>query len=157
MNKPSSCAKKNIKVKRISLLAMTMLTVAVVLACSLFNRNVKVLPTREPEPTFEPSFEPVTLPLEIEPSSLPIAHLGLRYEAKLQVKQNVTPVGDISITEGRLPPGLEFVFMEGEDSAVISGIPEETGTYTFTLSVWCFGTQVSGQMLDKEYQIVVEE
>ena len=93
----------------------------------------------------------------IEPPSLPVAHLGLSYEAKLQVTQNVTPVGDISISEGALPSGLEFVFMNGEDSAVISGVPETTGTFTFRLSVWCYGTQVSGQMLDKEYQIVVEE
>jgi hypothetical protein len=65
-------------------------------------------------------------------------------------------VGDFSVSRGSLPAGLELVFVEGEDAAIISGIPEGAGVSTFAVSVWCFGTQVSGQSGDKEYTLIVE-
>lgn len=110
-------------------------------------------PTQETEP----NFEPITTPLEIEPASLPDAQVGVMYETEIRITQNVTPVGAMEITQGSLPAGLEFVFMDGEDFARLSGIPEEAGTFTFTFFAWCYGTQVSGQTLEKEFQIVVNE
>jgi hypothetical protein len=53
---------------------------------------------------------------------------------------------------------LEPVKVEGEDdTAKISGVPEEAGTFTFTVRVWCYGTNVSAQQGEKEYSILVEE
>jgi len=46
--------------------------------------------------------------------------------------------------------------VDGVDGAKISGVPEETGTFTFTVSVSCFSTMVVGQTAEKEYVIVVE-
>lgn len=126
---------------------------AAALACSLLTGGSGGMQTEEPEP----DFEPVTDPLVIEPESMPDAKIGEKYEVLMRITQNVTPVGDMFISSGTLPAGLELVFMEGEDSGVISGVPTEAGTYSFTLSVWCFGTQVSGQTLDKEFTIVVSE
>jgi hypothetical protein len=51
---------------------------------------------------------------------------------------------------------LNLVFVDGEDGAKISGVPEETGTFTFTVGVSCFSTMVVGQTAEKEYVIVVE-
>jgi hypothetical protein len=74
------------------------------------------------------------------------------------VTENRTPVGDFSISEGALPPGLELTKVDGvEDTAKISGVPEAAGTFEFTVYVWCYGTNVSGQTGEKEYSIVVEE
>ncbi|MCK6566820.1 MAG: hypothetical protein DCC59_08570 [Chloroflexi bacterium] len=135
------------------------------LACSLFTGGARATQTEAPEfepvatratRTEAPEFEPVAAPLIIEPESLPNAQIGEKYEALIRIAQNVTPVGDMYISNGSLPAGLELTFMQGEDSAVIGGTATEAGTYSFTLSVWCFGTQVSGQTLDKEYTIIVE-
>ena len=123
------------------------------LACSALTRSLS--PTSTPEP--EPSFEPVTTPLLITPESLPEAQVGVRYEVKMQITQNVTPVGEMIIQDGELPAGLEFVFLNDENAAQIIGIPEDAGVFEFTVSAWCYGTQVSGQTLEKKYQIVVKE
>ena len=121
------------------------------LACSAVARSLPE--TRTPEP--EPSFEPVTTRLLITPESLPEAQVGVSYEVKLQITQNVTPVGDMTIGDGALPAGLEFVFLDGEDAAQIIGVPTETGIFEFTISAWCYGTQVSGQTLEKKYTLTV--
>jgi len=62
----------------------------------------------------------------------------------------------VILSEGALPTGLELVFIEGEDSFSIRGVPEEAGSFTFTVFVSCFGTMVSGQTAQVEYTILVE-
>ncbi len=133
------------------LLTMTLLVSVVSFACSLFAQSESATPT----PDYV--FEPVTTPLMIEPESLPNAQTGVAYEVEILVSDNVTPVSSVIISNGTLPPGLELVFMDGEDGATISGTPEESGTYTFTVFISCFGTMVGGQTGDKEYTIIVEE
>lgn len=122
-------------------------------ACSRFAKTPTATPTQEAHPTFES----VTVPLVIKPASLPEAKAGVPYEIEIHITQNVTPVGDMAIKEGALPAGLEFAFLEGKDAAKISGIPQETGTFNITIFAWRFGTMVSGQTLEKEYQIVVKK
>jgi hypothetical protein len=102
------------------------------------------------------SFRTVS-PLKFEPDTLPASQMSAPYETEIRITQNNTPVIDFSISKGALPAGLELVKVEGEDAAKISGIPEETGTFTFTISVWCYGTSVNGQTGEKEYSIVVEK
>lgn len=134
--------------KTVILSAITLLILASI-SCSLFTREPQTTPAPEPD------FGPTSGPLTIEPKTLPDAQVGVNYEAEIRITQNNTPAGDIYISNGTLPPGLEFVKVEGEDIARISGTPEETGTFTFTVSVWCYGTMVSGQEGDKEYGIIV--
>ncbi|HET7143459.1 MAG TPA: Ig domain-containing protein [Anaerolineales bacterium] len=124
------------------------------LACSMFTRFTRAENTPTPDPYI---FPPVTTPLKIEPDSLPNAQTGVEYEVEIRVSDNVTPVNSVSISSGTLPAGLELLFVDGEDGAKISGTPQETGTFNFTVFVSCFGTMVSGQDLEKEFQIVVEE
>jgi hypothetical protein len=123
------------------------------LACSALTRSLSATSTPEPEPTFEP----VTTPLLITPEFLPKGQVDVMYEVKMQITQNVTPVGDMIIQDGELPAGLEFVFLDGEDAAQIIGVPKDAGVFDFTVYAWCYGTQVSGQTLEKKYQIVVKE
>lgn len=143
---------KRMKRYRSSIPFIVLILAMVSVACSLFTRGIQ-----ETQETPEPNFEPVTDQLVIEPAALPEAQLGEPYEVRIIITENVTPVGDMAITNGALPEGLEVVFTEGEDSATISGIPKEAGTFTVALYIWCYGTQVSGQTLEKEYTLVVKE
>jgi hypothetical protein len=90
------------------------------------------------------------------PDVLPDAQVGQAYEAAIRVSGNDTPVGDAVISEGSLPAGLAMEKVQSEDIVRISGTPTEAGTFTFTVSVWCFGTNVSGQEGEKEYTITVK-
>jgi hypothetical protein len=123
------------------------------LACSVFTRFTRT----EATPTSDYIFTPSTILLKIEPDSLPNAQTGVEYEAEIRVSDNVTPLDSVSVSSGTLPAGLKLVFVDGEDGAKISGVPEETGTFTFTIYVGCKGTMVSGQTAEKEYVIVVEK
>ena len=139
------------KSNRSSILVVVLLVSVVSFACSLFTRAEE---TPTPDPYI---FPPITTPLKIEPDSLPNAHTGVEYEVEIRVSDNVTPVSDVVISSGTLPAGLELVFVDHVDGAKISGVPEETGTFTFTVSISCFSTMVIGQTLEKDFQIVVEE
>ena len=94
--------------------------------------------------------------LTFSPDELPGALIGEMYEVTITVSESVTPIGDISIAEGDLPPGLEFVFEGGSDTALIRGTPEIEGAFHFSVSAWCFGTSIDGQTGEQEYVIVVE-
>ena len=128
---------------------VVLLVLMVSFACSLFTRAEEI-----PTPNY--IFTPSTTLLKIEPDFLPNAQTGVEYEVDIRVNDNVTPVSDVVISGGMLPAGLELVFVDHVDGAKISGIPKETGTFTFTVSVSCFSTMVIGQSAEKEYTIVVE-
>jgi|GEM_PF-844923 hypothetical protein len=102
-------------------------------------------------------FEPVYTPLVFTPDSLPPAQEGEVYSAEIVVSQNVTPVGGFYISEGELPVGMMLEQVADEDVAILSGIPEQAGTYSFTVSAWCKGTYVDGQSGPKKYELGVEE
>ena len=96
-------------------------------------------------------------PLKIEPDSMPNAALGVPYSARMQVSENGTPVANITLIEGTLPPGLELKIIPGKNSAAISGVPTTAGAYSFTVHVWCYSTNNhTGQSQDVKYSIVVE-
>jgi hypothetical protein len=90
------------------------------------------------------------------PDTLPDAQVGVPYEVEIQISQNETLVGDFYISEGNLPKGLTLEFLQGEDKAKIHGVPEESGTFTFKSTVWCYGTNVNGQEGEKKYTLVVK-
>lgn len=129
----------------------------VVLLIPLLSFACALSPRAEATPTPDDIFPPVTTPLQIEPAALPTARTGGEYEVELRIRDNVTPVDSVFVSSGDLPAGLELVFVDGEDGAKISGVPEQAGTFTFTVFVACKGTMVGGQTLEKEFQIIVEE
>ena len=126
-----------------------LLTFSASIACSLF------LPAAKPTEESEPYFGPTGGPLKFLPDALPEAQVGTTYDEEIRISLNNTPVGDFFISDGVLPEGLEFTFLEGEDAATVNGTPTEAGTFTFTVSAWCFGTQVSGQTGEKTYSLTV--
>ena len=95
--------------------------------------------------------------LQFVPDRMPDARVGQPYDVEILVAGNATPVGNYSISTGTLPPGLELIMDENLHTARISGTPAVAGKYDFTLSVWCYGTNVSGQTGEIKYVIVVGE
>jgi Putative Ig domain len=94
--------------------------------------------------------------LAFSPDQLPSAPAGQPYSAIITVTQNATPVGQMSVGLAGLPPGLNFAFLGSQNAAEISGTPLRAGTYKFTVSAWCFGTNVSGQSGHHDYLLVVQ-
>ncbi len=100
-------------------------------------------------------FSPARGPLKFDPAVLPDAQVGVPYEAKVSISDNATPAGDFSISEGTLPGVVTLEKIEGESAARISGTPQQAGTFTFRVFVWCYGTNVSGQVGEKQYTLTV--
>ena len=93
--------------------------------------------------------------LEFKPDQLPEVQVGQPYQVNILISGNVTPVGNYSISEGALPPGLTLVMDKTLRIGRISGTPTQAGTFKFTVSVWCLGTNVNGQTGAKQYTLVV--
>ena len=93
--------------------------------------------------------------LEFKPDQLPEVQVGQPYQVNILISGNVTPVGNYSISEGALPPGLTLVMDKTLRIGRISGTPTLAGTFKFTVSVWCLGTNVNGQTGEKQYTLVV--
>ena len=94
--------------------------------------------------------------LVFSPAELPEAQVGQPYSASISVSGNVTPVGDMFVDTGALPPGLLLDFDETSRTAELSGTPTEIGTFKFAVGAWCFGTNVSGQTGEHSYTLVVK-
>ena len=95
--------------------------------------------------------------LAFSPDQLPDATVRQIFSATISITQNATPVGQMTVAPGDLPPGLSLTFLKGQDAALLSGTPLHAGTYKFTVSAWCFGTNTAGQTGHHDYQLVVHE
>jgi hypothetical protein len=94
--------------------------------------------------------------LTFSPDALPDGRVGEPYEQRIEIGQNVTPVGGMSAPAEKLPPGLKVEKIEGSANAGrIVGTPTTAGTSTFEVFVWCFGTNVNGQTGTKQYSLTV--
>jgi hypothetical protein len=95
--------------------------------------------------------------LQFSPTTLPDGHIGSPYAATITVSQAATPVGGASIQDGSLPAGLVLeLAKQPADTIQISGTPTIAGTFNFTISVWCYGTNVGGQTATQAYVIGVK-
>jgi hypothetical protein len=95
--------------------------------------------------------------LQFSPTTLPDAQVGSAYSATVTVNQAATPVDGASVESGALPDGLDLTLSKDPiDIIHISGTPTAAGTFKFTISVWCLGTQVAGQTATQEYTLVVK-
>jgi hypothetical protein len=140
---------------RISLKILVLLTIFLLfgMSCQLVSGLADDSPL---SPTSEFIFQESGA-LVFDPEQLPEAQVEKEYEATISVSESDTPVGEFILQDGELPPGLEIIKVEDEENrAVIKGIPTQAGVYKFTLYVWCYGTQKSGQTAEKEYTIVVQ-
>jgi hypothetical protein len=102
-------------------------------------------------------------PLKFLEEPLPAGRVGEYYQGAVGVLNAETPPIEFIISEGALPDGLELqphtMAAGGNEAyeALIEGVPEEPGTFAFTIQVRCFGTMVNGQVGEKEYILIVEE
>jgi len=95
--------------------------------------------------------------LQFSPATLPDAQVGSSYATTITVSQAVTPVGGASVVDGALPAGLDLALAKKPDNTIqISGTPTVSGTFSFTISVWCYGTNVGGQTATQPYVLVVK-
>lgn len=94
--------------------------------------------------------------LAFTPDQLPPATVGQPYSVTVTISQNRTPVGQMTVGLADLPPGLNFAFLKGQNAAQIGGTPLKAGTYKFTVSGWCFGTNTTGQTGHHDYVVVVQ-
>ena len=94
--------------------------------------------------------------LQFSPLTLPDAQVGSSYAATITVSQAVTPVGSASVQDGALPAGLDLALSNDHKTIQISGTPTVSGTFSFTIYVWCYGTNVSGQTATQGYTLVVK-
>lgn len=95
--------------------------------------------------------------LQFSPLNLPDAQVGSPYAATIAVGQAETPVGDATLQDGALPAGLNLALAkEPANTIQISGTPTASGTFTFTVYVWCRGTNVNGQTGTQGYTLVVK-
>lgn len=94
--------------------------------------------------------------LAFSPDRLQDGAVGQPYDAIVQVTNNDTPVGDMYVSSGALPPGVTLNFARGSSSSAdLTGTPTTAGTYVFTVSAWCLGTNVEGQSGEQSYSLVV--
>ncbi len=95
------------------------------------------------------------VPLTFSPDTLYPAVLFQTYSITISVSGNITPVNHISISSGALPDGLKLYYQPGDNTAAIKGDPTLNGTFTFTVSARCEGTNRPGQSGSHTYKIDV--
>ena len=93
--------------------------------------------------------------LTISPAELPPAQVGQPYQATIRVGENQTPVFNIAVVQGELPPGMILQFQPDDGNALLNGLPSQAGFYTFDLRVSCYGTSRDGQSAEKSYTLTV--
>jgi predicted small lipoprotein YifL len=93
-------------------------------------------------------------PLVFSPTQLPEAQSQQAYQVTIVVSGNHTPVEQIGIGTGTLPPGLTLA--RDGNSASISGTPQEVGRFEFTVGASCLGTNETGQTGEQVYVLVVK-
>lgn len=132
-----------------SVLLIALMALMVGVSCR-FSSNI--IPTAPPEP--DPYVDDWTL--VFAPADLPDAQNGVPYQVEISVENVKTFVGQFSVIDGKLPPGLSLERVPGENRVKIIGTPTENGTFVFTLEAACTGTNDPGQEGDRIYQIVVQ-
>jgi hypothetical protein len=93
--------------------------------------------------------------LVFAPARLADAQAGLPYDVRITISGNQTPVGQILVSDGQLPPGMTLTDDHENSAATIGGTPLQSGQYTFTLRAWCLGTNQSGQTGEQAYALTV--
>lgn len=92
--------------------------------------------------------------LSIFPAMMPSAEVGSAYNAQLRVGGARTPLAEVDIISGALPPGIELQEPAGNAIPVV-GLPTETGSYPFTLRVATEATGEQAQVHTQDFRLEV--
>jgi len=139
--------------KKITVLLILVVLATASLSCR-FATSMFTNQTQEPTPDYH--FEPVTDELVFSPDTLPEGQVGEEYEVVITLTGQRTPAFEIGAPDNSLPFGLEGTFDQDKQTYTIEGIPLEDGTFDLAVSAVCYGTQVSGQTGEKDYQLVIK-
>lgn len=96
--------------------------------------------------------EPVLMPKE-----LPIAKVGVPYSVRVDVVDANTPVSKLLVAPAPLPEGLALSHETREKHGVIQGTPTKTDTYDVLVYGNTFGTQCTGQDVERLYKLEVKQ
>lgn len=97
--------------------------------------------------------EPALMPLE-----LPIAKVGAPYSVRVDVIDTSTPVSQLLVAPAHpLPEGLAFNHEARDKHGVIQGTPTKAGTYDVQVYGSTFGTQCTGQNVERLYKVEVKQ
>jgi hypothetical protein len=94
--------------------------------------------------------------LQFSPDKLPDGQVGQVYKAVITLSNQRTPAFNLGAGKDSLPPGLTGTFDQEKQTYTLEGTPTRAGTFSLTVSALCYGTNVSGQSGEKEYQLVVK-
>jgi hypothetical protein len=91
------------------------------------------------------------------PKELPIAKVGAPYSVRVDVVDANTPVSKLLVAPAHpLPEGLALSHEEREKHGVIQGVPTEAGTYDVLVYGNTYGTQCTGQDVERLYKLEVK-
>ena len=92
------------------------------------------------------------------PKELPVATMGMPYSVRIDVVDASTPVSTLLIAPAHpLPEGLELSHEEREKHGVIQGTPTKAGLYDVLVYGSTFGTQCTGQDVERLYKVEVKQ
>jgi hypothetical protein len=96
-------------------------------------------------------------PLRFSPDVLPDGLVGQAYLGVLAIAGNETPVTEVAVSAGALPPGLAVALQlpMSVNQVEVTGVPTQAGAWTFTLRVACAGTNRPGQAGEKTLTLTV--
>lgn len=95
---------------------------------------------------------------KLMPTELPIAKAGVPYSARVDVVDASTPISKLLVAPSHpLPEGLALSHEAREKHGVIQGTPTKAGTYEVLIYGNTFGTQCTGQDMERLYTLEVKQ
>ena len=92
--------------------------------------------------------------LSIFPAMLPSAQVGESYNTQLRVGGARTPLAEVEIISGELPPGIQLRSPQGNAIPLV-GEPTQTGSYGFSLRVATEATGDQAQVHTQDFRLEV--
>ena len=94
--------------------------------------------------------------LQFSPDTLPGGQVDQAYKVVITLSNQRTPAFNMGAGDDHLPPGLKGAFDQEKQTYTIEGTPTQAGAFPLKISAVCYGTNVSGQTGEKEYQLVIK-
>lgn len=93
--------------------------------------------------------------LDIDRDRLSEATVGKPYEVDIHFTNADTPIGEVTLAAGVLPPGLRFEANRAAMKFSIRGTPLKAGTFEFSVNAYSYGTMCPGKYFDRAFRLTV--